>query len=191
METQTTCCGSVAGIPGDFAPRLHRGQTRDAVDFFFLGQAIRVTSDVSLEELTMKKLSVRLSSDLIQRGNLPISAEGIMRLRPEIASDVAEAQSVLGNEVGYDQTDSFGDPVQSKEDDFLLARFVAGPDRSEHLHLFMMEAPDAENEGDRILRWSKRPVSYGSFVQIRKYLREAWGEVANLEIERAQLQLHR
>ncbi len=139
----------------------------------------------------MKKLSARLSSDLIKRGNLPISAEGIARLRPEITRDPMEAQSVLNNEVRHDQSDDFGEPVESSDDDFLVARFIAGSEGTEHQHLFMMKAPDAGSESGGLMRWSKSPVSYGSFVQIQKYLRDAWGQVRNLEIERARLKLHR
>ncbi|WP_050932075.1 hypothetical protein [Aestuariivita boseongensis] len=138
----------------------------------------------------MKMLSARLSNDLIKRGNLPISAEGLVKFRPEIASDVVVAESVLSNEIQDDQADGFGVPTNCRDDDFLMARFVAGPEGTEHLHLFLMEDPDRENGANGIKRWSKRPVSYGSFIQIRKHLREAWGEVRNLEIERARLQLH-
>ena len=139
----------------------------------------------------MKKLSARLSSDVIKRGNLPISAEGIARLRPEITRDPMEAQSVLNNEVRHDQSDDFGEPVESSDEDFLVARFIAGSEGTEHQHLFMMKAPDAGSESGGLMRWSKSPVSYGSFVQIQKYLRDAWGQVRNLEIERARLKLHR
>ena len=137
----------------------------------------------------MKKLSTRLSNKLIAFGNLPISAEGLVRLQPEIAGNLVEAQSVLRNEVESYRPDNHEDPVDRTVDDFLVARFVAGSERTEQLHLFMMETPHNASHGDRIKRWSKRPVSYGSFVQIRRYLRDVWGEVRNLEVERVYLQL--
>ncbi len=138
----------------------------------------------------MKKLSARLSHELIECGNLPVSAEGIVKLRPEIASDVAEAQSMLGAEFEPGQPDDQEEESAKNTHDFLVARFAAGPQGTEQQHLFMMEATDGDSQGDRIKRWAKRPVSYGSFVQIQKHLRNAWGDVRNLEIERIRLQLN-
>lgn len=137
----------------------------------------------------MKKLSARLSHELIECGNLPVSAEGLVRLRPEIASDVAEAQSMLGAEFEPAQPDDQEDQSANNTHDFLVARFISGPEGTEQQHLFMMEASEGESQGNRIKRWAKRPVSYGSFVQIQKHLRNAWGDVRNLEIERIRLQL--
>ncbi len=138
----------------------------------------------------MKKLSARLSNELIECGNLPISAEGLAKLRPDIACDVTEARSMLGAEIKPAQPDNPNNQIADKDYDFLVARFIAGLQETEQQHLFMMEASAGESQGDRIKRWAKRPVSYGSFVQIQKHLRNAWGDVQNLEIERIRLQLN-
>ena len=139
----------------------------------------------------MKKLSARLSQELVKLGNLPISAEGIRKLRPEIASTLEDAETVLRTEIEHGQTEGNPAEIDGRDDDFLIARFVAGSEENTHLHLFMMEAPQSKNQGKGLKRWSKRPVSYGSFVQIQKFLKEAWGEARNLEIERVQLLLDR
>jgi hypothetical protein len=137
----------------------------------------------------MQKLSKRLTHDLLRRGNLPISAEGIVRLRPDIAGEMQTARSVLANEIELEPKLSVECQTEKNEEDILEARFTLASGDAEQRHLFVLEVPEKQSNGNRIKRWSKTPVSYGSFVQIRKFLTEAWGEIPDLEVQRSKVQL--
>ncbi len=134
----------------------------------------------------MLKLSDRLTRELTERGNLPISAEGLMRLRPDIACELSAAQSVLANEIEVGAED-----FEGNQEDLLEARFVAASESAEQRHLFMLAPRGAEGESNRLQRWSKTPVSYGSLVQVKKFLTEAWGGIRGLELQRSRFQLDR
>ena len=47
----------------------------------------------------MEILSDRLTRELMERGNLPISAEGVVRLRPDIVDELSAEQSLLAEEI--------------------------------------------------------------------------------------------
>ena len=138
----------------------------------------------------MEILSDRLTRELMDRGNLPISAEGVVRLRPDIADEFSVAQSLLAVEIEDRSGD--GEDVDAGSCEGLLeARFVASTGSTEQRHLFMLASAGAEGEDNRIQRWSKMPVSYGSLVQVKKFLSEAWGDIRGLELQRAQFRLSR
>ncbi|WP_413717999.1 hypothetical protein [Silicimonas sp. MF1-12-2] len=137
----------------------------------------------------MQKLSERLTLDLLRRGNLPISAEGIVRLRPDIAGEMTTAWSVLADEIELEPKSSVGWQTEKDEEDVLEARFTPASGDGQQRHLFVLEVPETRSDGNRIKRWSKTPVSYGSFVQIRKFLTEAWGDIPDLEVQRSKVQL--
>ncbi len=138
----------------------------------------------------MQKLSNRLTRELTERGNLPISADGIVKLRPDLANNFSAAQAILSDEI----VRRTSEPVLGKNNvtrnDVLEAKFAAGPAGTSQKHLFMLEEPRKESDGERIKRWSRMPVSYGSFVQVEKFLKQAWGEVRNLELKLARVQLN-
>ena len=136
----------------------------------------------------MQRLSNRLSRELIECGNLPISEEGLVRLRPDLAHDLENARSLLDDEITDDQPEA-AEQLDGSTEDILLAEFSTEKDGATQSHLFLLDSSDADNTSKRIKRWSKTPVSYGSFVQVRKFLTEAWGEVRNLEIRRVLLHL--
>lgn len=137
----------------------------------------------------MPKMPERLLNELLGRGNLPLSREGIERLRPDLTSEVTLADAVLKEELdkGKKRQDriQFGDLERS----ILVARFVPLSEGLEQFHLFVVQ--DAESTEIGIKRWSKRPVSYGSFVQIRRFLVEAWGEIRDLHVQKTRTRLSR
>ncbi|MDQ2091368.1 hypothetical protein [Marimonas arenosa] len=139
----------------------------------------------------MQNLSERLSRELIRKGNLPISAEGIVRLRPDIAGEMTTAQTVLDDEFELEPQVAVRGQAEKVEEDVLEARFVPASGDVQQQHLFVLEAPETQSDDDRIKRWSKMPVSYGSFVQIKKFLTEAWGEIRDLEVQLSKVQLSR
>ena len=136
----------------------------------------------------MRKLSGRLTRELIERGNLPISAEGIVRLRPDIAGEVDTAQKLLDDEIELRPWDVECQQPQGGEC-LLEAHFVAMSESAEQHHLFMLEGSDSD--GDRIKRWSKMSVSYGSLVQVTRFLTDAWGEIRELQLQQAKTHMYR
>ena len=137
----------------------------------------------------MQKLSNRFTRELTEQGNLPISADGVVKLRPDLADSLSAAQAILSDEV----VGRTSEPVLGKSNvtrnDVLEAKFAAGPTGTVQRHLFMLEEPGKEGDGERIKMWSKMPVSYGSLVQVEEFLKQAWGEVRDLELKLARIQL--
>ena len=138
-------------------------------------------------EHAMPRLSDQLSRELIERGNLPVSEKGIVKLRPDLAHDLDAARSLLDDGNKHSQLASGEQQADHDLEDVLLAEFTSEAEGELHGHLFLLETPDGVDQGERLKRWSKSPVSYGSFVQVRKFLKDAWGEVRNLEIRRVRL----
>ena len=123
-----------------------------------------------------------MTRELVENENLPISPDGLVRLRPDLAGDLREAATLLDNEIQRDALDEDGQQVSNRTDGVLEARFVASQGIDEQRHLFLM-VPKGTNDNELgIKRWAKMPISYGSFVQIEKLLKEAWGDVRNLEL---------
>ena len=135
----------------------------------------------------MPELSDELCRQLKATGNLPISPEGIVRLRPDITKDVEKAKTLLGDISETDQQTFDARDFETDNNDVLIARFRALPEGIEQIHLFLLEGPQSKSGDKRLRRWSKMSVSFGSFVQVSKFLNEAWGEVRNLEVEKAPL----
>ena len=112
----------------------------------------------------MQLLSDRLSRELVGRGNLPISEEGIVRLRPDIEHEFSAAQSLLANEIERDPSKVESVETSDSRKDLLVAHFFAVVEGVEQYHLLVMEDPESDSNRTKIRRWSKTPVSYGSFV---------------------------
>ena len=135
----------------------------------------------------MPELSDELCRQLKATGNLPASPEGIVRLRPDITKDVEEAKNLLGDISETDQQTFDTRAFKTDDNDVLIARFRALPEGIEQFHLFLMEGAQSDSDDKRLRRWSKMSVSFGSFVQVSKFLNKAWGEVSGLEVEKARL----
>ena len=138
----------------------------------------------------MQLLSDRLSRELVSRGNLPISAEGIVRLRPDIAHEFSAAELLLADEIERGPWEIESREAGDSRTDVLEAQFFAVADGVEQCHLFVMEGPESDSNGTGIRRWSKTPVSYGSFVQLHKFLSETWGEIRGLEVQLSRVRLN-
>ena len=136
----------------------------------------------------MRQLSDRLTRELVENGNLPISAEGMVRLRPDIAGEMGAARKLLEDEIELHPQDVEVRASRDRED-LLEARFVPASETAEQHHLFMLETSSSESDVDRIKRWSKMPVSYGSLVQVKRFLTDAWGDILELELQRSEVGL--
>ena len=117
----------------------------------------------------------RLEKELLDKRNLPITALGIVKMRPDITDNNDTAKKMLRRSSVTDIRTLAAVLPDLASATILVATFKAGDGRrTEHKHLFLLEPASAEHD-----------VVVGSIPsksEIEEILVEGWGQVEGLEI---------
>ena len=117
----------------------------------------------------------RLEKELLEQRNLPITAQGIVRMRPDLADNTNSAKQMLRRSSVTDIRTLAAVMPDLSPATIFVATFKAGDGRrTEHKHLFLPELASAEHN-----------VVVGSMpaqLDIEEFLEIGWGEVEDLEI---------
>jgi hypothetical protein len=118
----------------------------------------------------------RLEKELLDKRNLPITAMGIVKMRPDLTTNVDTAKKMLKRSSLTDyETLKVVLPDLARAT-IIVARFKAGDRRNtDQAHLFIPETSSTE-----------RDVIVGSapsYEDTKAFLEAGWGEVENLSIE--------
>jgi hypothetical protein len=126
---------------------------------------------VTLDEL----MPDRLEKELLDKRNLPITALGIIKMRPDITENNDTAKKMLRRSSVTDIRTLAAVLPDLASATILITTFKAGDGRrTEHKHLFLLEPACAEHD-----------VVVGSIpskLEIKEILVEGWGQVEDLEI---------
>ena len=117
----------------------------------------------------------RLEKELLDKRNLPITAQGVVKMRPDITDNNDTAKKMLRRSSVTDIRTLAAVLPDLASATILVATFKAGDGRrTEHKHLFLLEPASAEHN-----------VVVGSIpskLDIEEILVEGWGQVEGLEI---------